>query len=139
MADLKLSFAKLAAAQSATDARPSRPAAAAACPRRRPRRLLTPAACDYLTQVFQIGPQPQAVFAGAAVRPSSVRWPTRPRVRDALFIAALHLDDRSRFAVHHSVNVAVYAVKMAQDLGFDAERQVADRAGRAAARRRHRP
>jgi len=33
------------------------------------------------------------------------------------------LDDRSRFAIHHSVNVAVYAVHMARDLGFDPERQ----------------
>jgi HD-GYP domain-containing protein (c-di-GMP phosphodiesterase class II) len=43
---------------------------------------------------------------------------------DELFIAALHMDDRDQFAIHHSVNVAIYAVKMAQDLGFDQGRQV---------------
>ena len=45
-------------------------------------------------------------------------------VSDELFITALHLDEPRQFAVHHSVNVAVYALHMAKDLGFDPERQV---------------
>jgi HD-GYP domain-containing protein (c-di-GMP phosphodiesterase class II) len=43
---------------------------------------------------------------------------------DPLFIAALQRDDRARYTVQHGVNVAVYAVKMAQDLGFERERQI---------------
>ncbi len=37
---------------------------------------------------------------------------------DALFIMAIHLDERFQYVVHHSVNLAVYCLKMAQDLGF---------------------
>jgi HD-GYP domain-containing protein (c-di-GMP phosphodiesterase class II) len=38
--------------------------------------------------------------------------------QDELFIMAIHLDDRFKYVIHHSVNVAVYALKMAQHLGF---------------------
>jgi HD-GYP domain-containing protein (c-di-GMP phosphodiesterase class II) len=38
--------------------------------------------------------------------------------RDELFIKAIHLDDRFKYVIHHSVNVAIYCLKMAQDLGF---------------------
>jgi HD-GYP domain-containing protein (c-di-GMP phosphodiesterase class II) len=125
VADLKLSFAKLASAQSARSVRPSRPAeaaAAAASGKAAPRRLLYPRACEYLAQVFQMVRSRKAfsLEPGAAVVREMADGATGS---DELFIAALHLDDRSRFAVHHSVNVAVYAVHMARDLGFDPERQ----------------
>ncbi len=125
VADLKLSFAKLASAQSARAVRPSRPAAATpavASGKETPRRLLYPRACDYLTQVFQMVRSRQAfsLEPGAAIVREMAGGATGS---DELFIAALHLDDRSRFAIHHSVNVAVYAVHMARDLGFDPERQ----------------
>ena len=38
--------------------------------------------------------------------------------RDELFIMAIHLDDRFKYVIHHSVNVAIYALKMAEELGF---------------------
>lgn len=38
--------------------------------------------------------------------------------QDELFIMAIHLDDRFKYVIHHSVNVAIYALKMAEDLGF---------------------
>jgi len=38
---------------------------------------------------------------------------------DALFIMAIHLDDRFKYVIHHSVNVAIYAFKLARDLGYD--------------------
>lgn len=38
--------------------------------------------------------------------------------QDELFIMAIHLDDRFKYVIHHSVNVAVYTLKMAEDLGF---------------------
>ena len=39
--------------------------------------------------------------------------------RDELFIMAIHLDDPFKYVIHHSINVAIYALKMADDLGFD--------------------
>ena len=38
--------------------------------------------------------------------------------QDELFIMAIHLDDRFKYVIHHSVNVAIYTLKMAEDLGF---------------------
>jgi HD-GYP domain-containing protein (c-di-GMP phosphodiesterase class II) len=125
VSDLKLSFAKLASTQSARAAQSSRPVAAPAAARQQQesRRLLYPKACDYLTQVFQMVRSRKAfsLEAGAAIVREMVDGATDS---DELFIAALHLDDRTRFAIRHSVNVAVYAVHMARDLGFDRERQV---------------
>jgi len=126
VADLKLSFAKLASTQSARTERPSRPVAAAPAAASRneaARRLLYPKACDFLAQVFQMVRDRKAfsLEPGAAIVREMADGAT---ASDELFIAALHLDDRSRFAIHHSVNVAVYAVHMARDLGFDPERQV---------------
>lgn len=126
VADLKLSFAKLASTQSARTVRPSRPVAAAPAAASRneaARRLLYPKACDFLAQVFQMVRDRKAfsLEPGAAIVREMADGAT---ASDELFIAALHLDDRSRFAIHHSVNVAVYAVHMARDLGFDPERQV---------------
>lgn len=44
--------------------------------------------------------------------------------RDELFIMAIHLDDRFKYVIHHSINVAIYALKMADDLGFDHTRKI---------------
>jgi len=38
--------------------------------------------------------------------------------RDELFIMAIHRDDPFKYVIHHSVNVAIYALAMADDLGF---------------------
>jgi HD-GYP domain-containing protein (c-di-GMP phosphodiesterase class II) len=43
---------------------------------------------------------------------------------DALFTKALHEENRSDFLVTHSVNVAIYAMKMGGGLGFSKEEQV---------------
>ena len=45
-------------------------------------------------------------------------------LRDELFIMAIHLDDRFKYVIHHSVNVAVYALKMAQALGFNQKQKL---------------
>jgi hypothetical protein len=124
--DLKLSFAKLAAAQSKGVAQTHRPAVAAPPAPTRPeesRSLLHSKACDYLSQVFQMVRSRKAFPLEPAL--AIVRKMAAPSpAPDELFITALHQDDRRQFAVSHSVNVAVYAIKMAQDLGFDPERQV---------------
>ena len=44
--------------------------------------------------------------------------------RDELFIMAIHMDDQFKYVIHHSINVAIYALKMADDLGFDQTRKV---------------
>jgi HD-GYP domain-containing protein (c-di-GMP phosphodiesterase class II) len=44
--------------------------------------------------------------------------------QDVLFLMAIHLDDRYNFMINHSVNVAVFALKMAVGLGFDIGEQV---------------
>jgi HD-GYP domain-containing protein (c-di-GMP phosphodiesterase class II) len=44
--------------------------------------------------------------------------------QDELFIMAIHRDDRFKYVIHHSINVAVYALKMADDLGFDQTRKI---------------
>lgn len=124
--DLKLSFARLAAAQSKGAVRAPRPAAAAHSASDRPeesRNLLYSKACDYLSHVFQMVRSRQTFPLEPAV--AIIQKMAAPSsAPDELFVAALHLDDRRQFAVPHSVNVAVYAIKMAQDLGFDPERQV---------------
>ncbi len=44
--------------------------------------------------------------------------------QDPLFIMALHRDDWRQYVIHHPVNVAIFAIKMANHLGFDKSRQV---------------
>ena len=43
---------------------------------------------------------------------------------DYLFVMAMHSPDRFKYVVHHSVNVAVFAIKMAQSLGLGRTRQI---------------
>jgi hypothetical protein len=124
--DLKLSFARLAAAQAAKNRPGPRTAASAARSAGSAavhRKGLHTRACDYLAQVFQALRSRQGFSLEEGIDIVRQMAADDP-VPDALFIAALHLDDRRRFAVHHSVNVAVYAVKMAKDLGYEPERQV---------------
>ncbi|UCH19961.1 MAG: HD domain-containing protein [Deltaproteobacteria bacterium] len=45
-------------------------------------------------------------------------------VRDPMFIMALHLDDPQKFILRHSVNVAIFAIKIAARLGFSKNRQL---------------
>jgi len=122
--DLKLSFAKLAA-QAAPAQAAARPAprvlpATASVPERG---ALYAAAFRFLEQTFP------AVHGGKGVALAPARAIVERMAAvtagpDALFVAALHRDDRARYPVQHGVNVAVYAVKMAQDLGLERERQV---------------
>ena len=44
--------------------------------------------------------------------------------QDELFIMAIHLDDRFKYVIHHSINVAIYSLRMADDLGFDQTRRI---------------
>jgi HD-GYP domain-containing protein (c-di-GMP phosphodiesterase class II) len=44
--------------------------------------------------------------------------------QDPVLIMALHVNDRFKFVLHHGVNVAVYAIKLAKHLGFSQEKQI---------------
>ena len=44
--------------------------------------------------------------------------------QDPMLIMALHVNDRFKFVLHHGVNVAVYAIKLAKHLGFTLEKQI---------------
>ncbi len=44
--------------------------------------------------------------------------------QDPVLIMALHVNDRFKFVLHHGVNVAVYAIKLAKHLGFSLEKQI---------------
>jgi HD-GYP domain-containing protein (c-di-GMP phosphodiesterase class II) len=44
--------------------------------------------------------------------------------QDPALIMALHLNDRFKFVLHHGVNVAIYAIKLSQYLGFSSESQI---------------
>jgi HD-GYP domain-containing protein (c-di-GMP phosphodiesterase class II) len=122
--DLKLSFARLAA-QAAPAQPAARPAsrvlpAAARVPERG---AVYAAAFRFLEQAFL------AIHGGKGValapaRAIVERMAVATAGPDPLFIAALHRDDRTRYPVQHGVNVAVYAVKMAQDLGLERANQI---------------
>ncbi len=43
---------------------------------------------------------------------------------DFLFIQTIYLDNPDKFAIYHSINVALYAIKMAKVLGWKEEKQV---------------
>jgi HD-GYP domain-containing protein (c-di-GMP phosphodiesterase class II) len=44
--------------------------------------------------------------------------------QDFLFVMAIHSENRFKYVIHHCVNVAVYAIKMTQSLGWDPARQI---------------
>ena len=44
--------------------------------------------------------------------------------QDPVLIMALHVNDRFKFVLHHGVNVAVYAIKLAKHLDFTLQKQI---------------
>jgi HD-GYP domain-containing protein (c-di-GMP phosphodiesterase class II) len=119
---LKLSFSKLATLQPARTPVGSRTAAAAAAQAANLEELYA-RACGYLSQVFEMvrRRQPFSLKTGTAI---ISEMGSASGGSDGLFITALHRDEPEKFAIHHSVNVAVYALHVARDLGFDPEQQV---------------
>lgn len=121
--DLKLSFRKLAATQD-SHADPRITGTAARTNRNGGNRKgLYDKACIYLNHVlnavknrksFALDPGFQILQKIAEV----------DHLPDELFIMAIHLDDRFTYVIHHSVNVAIYAIKMAEDLGFSKQQKL---------------
>jgi HD-GYP domain-containing protein (c-di-GMP phosphodiesterase class II) len=122
--DLKLSFRKLAARRDKRTVTGSPlPGTGLASTSNTNRKGLYDKASTYLNQVF-----------GAVKNRKS--FPLEPgfrilqkmaegnHPRDELFIMAIHLDDRFKYVIYHSINVAIYSLKLADDLGFTYTRKL---------------
>lgn len=79
-------------------------------------------ASDYLRGVFDSVRRRQVFELEPGYRIVDRMLNTQP-FQDVLFLMAIHLDDRYNFMIHHSVNVAIFSMKMAAGLGFDKNRQ----------------
>lgn len=102
-----------------------RPSAAAAAPEEKEPTAppgLYEEACRFLKTSYA------AVRAGRplaleAAEELTVRLDEALERSEAPFLTALHRDDLGEFAVQHSVNVAVFALKLARELDFEPERR----------------
>lgn len=79
-------------------------------------------ASDYLRSVFDCVRRRQVFKLEPGYHIVDRMVKTQP-FQDVLFVMAIHLDDRYNFMIHHSVNVAIFSMKMAAGLGFDKNRQ----------------
>ena len=79
--------------------------------------------CDYLAVVLEAVRQNNAFSLEPGIdlleKVAHIQKPL-----DALFLKAIHTDDSHNFVVNHSVNLAIYSMKMAEKLGFSKNRQV---------------
>jgi len=123
--ELKLSFSKLAANRD-KQARPGQPAINAK-PKtnnnNNNRKGLYDKSSIYLNQVLSAVKNRKSFALEPGFRILQ-KMAEGDHPRDELFIMAIHLDDRFKYVIHHSINVAIYALKMADDLGFDQTRKI---------------
>jgi len=117
-----LSFRKLAvreghgvSGRSATGARPNRNG--------HNRKALYDHACNYLSQVMDVAKKGKE-FALAPGFRILKEMAAIDHPRDELFIMAIHRDERFKYVIHHSVNVAIYSLAMAEDLGFSKQNKL---------------
>jgi HD-GYP domain-containing protein (c-di-GMP phosphodiesterase class II) len=118
--DPKLSFRKLAAEQTKkTAARvqkvPTKPAPN--------RKILYEKAYTYLNQAFS-SVRNRKSFSLEPGLEIMRKMAEAGHPQDELFIMAIHLDNRFKFVIHHSVNVAIYALRMAENLGYARTKQL---------------
>jgi HD-GYP domain-containing protein (c-di-GMP phosphodiesterase class II) len=121
--DLKLSFRKLAAKRDSHAITYSPAVKAKSNNNGNNRKGLYDKACIYLNQVLNAVKNRKSF----ALEPGFKILQKMAEVdnpRDELFIMAIHLDDRFKYVIHHSVNVAIYALKMAEDLGFSKKQKL---------------
>ena len=115
--NLKLSFRKLAAAQDSYGFAQSTDLKTRATSKGNDRNDLYEKACLYLDQVLNAAKNRQSFALDPGFRILQ-NMAELNQLRDELFIKAIHIDDRFKYVIHHSVNVAIYCLKMAEDLGF---------------------
>ena len=80
-------------------------------------------ACDYLKGVIRSVKQGKTFPLKPALQIINEMLVSQSS-RDTLFLEALHYDDPNEFIVTHHVNVAIYAIKMAEHLGWSRDRQL---------------
>jgi HD-GYP domain-containing protein (c-di-GMP phosphodiesterase class II) len=73
--------------------------------------------CNYLRQVMDAAKNGKSFDLAPGVRILQ-KMAEIDHHRDELFIMAIHRDDPFKYVTHHSVNVAIYALAMAEDLGL---------------------
>jgi len=80
-------------------------------------------AASYLEQVFEAVKQRKmfSLDPGLQIIREMVEIQS---FQDSLFIEALHFDDPLQFIINNNVNVAIYAIKMAENLDFSKDRQI---------------
>ena len=113
----KLSFAKLAADNDKSSRK---------SPKTAPdenRRLLYEEALKYLNQVLSAIRNRQDFSVDTGLQIIRKLAEGNPD-QDPALIMALQKNDRFKFVLHHGVNVAVYAIKIAKYLGFKSENQI---------------
>jgi len=79
-------------------------------------------ASDYLSGVFDAARRRQTFLLEPGYRIIERMLESQP-FQDVLFVMAIHLDEHYNFMIHHSVNVAIFSMKMGAGLGFDNKRQ----------------
>ena len=86
-------------------------------------KVLYQKAAAYLKQVFDAGKQREmfSIDPGLQIIREMVEMQS---FQDSLFIEALHFDDSLQFMIYNNVNVAIYAINMAENLGWSKERQI---------------
>jgi HD-GYP domain-containing protein (c-di-GMP phosphodiesterase class II) len=87
------------------------------------RKILYRKASEYLSQVFAAVKNKKGFALEPGYRLMRKMVEVQP-FRDILFIMAIHLDDRNKFLIHHSVNVAIFSIKMGATLGFNKDQQL---------------
>ncbi len=78
-------------------------------------------ACAYLSAVFNAVKQSKAFSLDPGLRIVEEMVESHASDRDFLFIKALHYDDKQQFVVNNNVNVAIFALKMAEGLSWNKE------------------
>jgi putative nucleotidyltransferase with HDIG domain len=123
--DLKLSFRKLAATRGklAASGRPTVTPSPQSTNNNHNRKGLYDKASIYLNQVLSAVKNRKSFALEPGFRILQ-KMAEGSHPDDELFIMAIHLDDRFKYVIHHSINVAIYALKMADDLGFDYTRKL---------------
>jgi HD-GYP domain-containing protein (c-di-GMP phosphodiesterase class II) len=115
--DLKLSFRKLAAKRDGHAFTDSPMVKTRSHNNGHNRKGLYDNACIYLNHVFDAVKNRKSFALDPGFKILE-KMAEGDHPRDELFIMAIHLDDRFKYVIHHSVNVAIYTLKMAEDLGF---------------------
>jgi len=113
----KLSFAKL------TDGQPRTLKTGIQTPPDKTRKLLYEEAASYLSDVLNaVRSRKSFTLEKGFEVVRKIVGVNHPQ--DPVLVTALHLDNWRQYVVHHPVNVSIFAIKIADHLGFTKEKQV---------------